>query len=236
MSGYLSPRAKISGTVSKNCHVYGSTEVGVGTFIDELVTLGYPTRERLLKAMHNKHAEPLEILDSASLGSFVGPASVIRRWTIVYDEVIIEGCVEIGHNVLIRSGSIIRTGSRIGSGTMLDGSVLIGKEVNIQSNVYIPHLTKVMDRAFVGPNVVMTNDSYPVGSPLKGPTIGVGAIIGAGAVILPGVEVGDGAVVGAGSVVTRNVRPNEVVYGVPARFAYKVDEYLKKKQALYEKR
>ncbi|MCS6784152.1 MAG: N-acetyltransferase, partial [Candidatus Caldarchaeum sp.] len=88
----------------------------------------------------------------------------------------------------------------------------------------------IMDRAFIGPNVVMTNDPYPVGSPLKGPTIGVGAIIGAASVILPGVEIGDGAVVGAGSVVTKNVPSDVVVFGVPARYAYSVEEYERKRR------
>lgn len=44
--------------------------------------------------------------------------------------------------------------------------------------------------------------------------------IGAGARILGGVEIGSGAVVGAGAVVTRDVPPNAVVVGVPARVKY----------------
>jgi acetyltransferase-like isoleucine patch superfamily enzyme len=47
--------------------------------------------------------------------------------------------------------------------------------------------------------------------------IGAGADIGVNAVILPGVTVGAGAIVGAGAVVTRDVPPNAVVAGVPAR-------------------
>ncbi len=43
------------------------------------------------------------------------------------------------------------------------------------------------------------------------------AWIGAGATILPGVTVGRNAVVGAGSVVTKDVPPNTVVVGSPAR-------------------
>jgi len=48
-------------------------------------------------------------------------------------------------------------------------------------------------------------------------TIGDHVWIGTRALILPGVTIGDGAVVGAGSVVTKDVLPNGVVAGNPAR-------------------
>lgn len=44
-----------------------------------------------------------------------------------------------------------------------------------------------------------------------------GAYIGARSTILPGVEIGEGAIVGAGSLVTRDIPPDSVAYGVPAR-------------------
>ncbi|NHU86140.1 sugar O-acetyltransferase [Kocuria sp. JC486] len=47
--------------------------------------------------------------------------------------------------------------------------------------------------------------------------IGRNAWVGAGATICPGVTVGENAVVGAGSVVTKDVAPNTVVGGVPAK-------------------
>jgi len=43
------------------------------------------------------------------------------------------------------------------------------------------------------------------------------AYVGAGAILLPGVTIGEGAVVGAGAVVTKDVRPGDLVLGVPAR-------------------
>ena len=50
--------------------------------------------------------------------------------------------------------------------------------------------------------------------------IGNDVWIGMDAKILSGVRIGDGAVIGAGAVVTKNVRPYEVVGGVPARKLY----------------
>jgi acetyltransferase-like isoleucine patch superfamily enzyme len=48
-------------------------------------------------------------------------------------------------------------------------------------------------------------------------TIGRGSWLGAGCTILPGVSIGHGAVVATGAVVTRDVPPNVLVAGVPAR-------------------
>ena len=48
-------------------------------------------------------------------------------------------------------------------------------------------------------------------------TVGTGAWIGAGAILLPGVTIGEGAVVGAGAVVTESVPPHHIAVGVPAK-------------------
>ena len=48
-------------------------------------------------------------------------------------------------------------------------------------------------------------------------TIGRGAFVGAGAVILAGVTIGAGAVIGAESVVTKDVPPNVIAAGSPAK-------------------
>jgi acetyltransferase-like isoleucine patch superfamily enzyme len=52
--------------------------------------------------------------------------------------------------------------------------------------------------------------------------------IGYGCIILPGVTIGPNAIVGAGSVVTRDVPPNSVVVGAPARRIASVDDFIKK--------
>jgi maltose O-acetyltransferase len=62
--------------------------------------------------------------------------------------------------------------------------------------------------------------------------IGTRAYIGAGSVILPGVKIGDRAVIGAGSVVTRDVPPDVVAAGNPARVLRTTEELIAKHRAL----
>jgi acetyltransferase-like isoleucine patch superfamily enzyme len=52
--------------------------------------------------------------------------------------------------------------------------------------------------------------------------------IGYGATILPGVRIGANSIVGAGSIVTKDIPPNSVAVGVPARVIKTVDDYAKK--------
>ena len=53
--------------------------------------------------------------------------------------------------------------------------------------------------------------------------IGKNVWIGTGAIILPGITLGDHAIIGAGSVVTKDVPPETIVVGNPAKYLRKVE-------------
>jgi acetyltransferase-like isoleucine patch superfamily enzyme len=132
--------------------------------------------------------------------------------------------VIIGKNVQLND-FINLYGCEIGDGTK------IGPFVEIQKNASIGRNCKIQSHTFIceGHGVMFINDRYPKATSESGglqteadwqvvPTvIKSKASLGSNATILCGITIGEGAVVGAGSVVTKNVEPNTVVAGNPAR-------------------
>ena len=149
--------------------------------------------------------------------------------------------LNIGHNALIRSGSIIYSGSDIGDnfqtghqvtirekarignnvsvGTLSDiqGDCDIGNYVRMHSNVHIGQLSKIDDCVWIFPYVVLTNDPTPPSENMLGVHIHSFAIVATSTVVLPGIEIMSDSLVGAGSVVNRDVEPYAVVVGNPAK-------------------
>lgn len=79
------------------------------------------------------------------------------------------------------------------------------------------------DDTLVGHNVVIASLNHHLDPALRATVIPAPVVIGrrvwigANATIVPGVTIGDGAIIAAGSVVTKDVAPNVIVGGVPAR-------------------
>lgn len=123
-----------------------------------------------------------------------------------------------GHFVLIRQDNVIGDNVSVGSYTEIAHHVTIGDNTRIHSKCFIPEYTVIGRNVWIGPCVTICNDPYPTtkGKHLAPVQIHDGAIIGAGAVLLPGVRIEKNSVVGAGSVVTKNVREGWVVFGNPA--------------------
>lgn len=143
----------------------------------------------------------------------------IGKGTIIHDHVNLYKC-KIGKNC------------KIDAFVYIEGDVEIGDECKIRPFVFIPTGVRIGNRVFIGPGVIFTNDKYPRVKgewELKKTIVEDDASIGAGAVILPGIKIGRGALIGAGSVVTKDVPPNAIAIGNPARVRrYKDDRNGKK--------
>lgn len=131
-------------------------------------------------------------------------------------------------------GCRIGDNTKIGPFVEIQKNVSIGKNCKIQSHTFICEGVTIEDEAFIGHGVMFTNDRYPRSTSASGTLqieadwqvietlIRKGASIGSNATILCGVTVGERAVVGAGSVVTKDVPPDTVVAGNPARVLRKI--------------
>jgi acetyltransferase-like isoleucine patch superfamily enzyme len=89
------------------------------------------------------------------------------------------------------------------------GGVTIGNNVRIAAGTSIVAFNHVMD----DPDAPILSQ----GNKCLGIVIEDDVWIGTGVRVLDGVRIGRGAVVGAGSVVTRDIPPETVAFGVPAR-------------------
>lgn len=176
-------------------------ELGPDAQIDDDVTLGYAYpgwRDKLR----------------------IGHHAIIRSGSILYAGSTIGKRFTCGHQVLIRAECRIGDRVVILHKCTLEGKVTIGNGVKIMAHVYIPSRTIIEDFVFVGPNCTFLNHRTPMrtSEPIAGPVIEQRACIGGGCTICPGVRVGRNSFVGAGALVNKDVPPDTLAIGVPARF------------------
>lgn len=140
----------------------------------------------------------IPLLDTRHVDARIEPGSIIREGASIHK------------NAVVMMGAVINIGAEIGENTMIDMNAVLGARATVGKNCHIGAgavLAGVLEPPSAEPVVIEDH-----------------VLIGANAVVLEGVRVGRGAVVAAGSVVIRDVAPETVVAGTPARPIKKVQD------------
>lgn len=201
-SAIISPKAQLGSNV----------EVGPYTLIHDHVVIG----DNSVIGSHCEIGHPSSLADGMPL--IIGESALIRSHSIFYQGSQFGAQLITGHRVTVREKTNAGENFQIGTLSDIQGHCQIGDYVRFHSNVHIGQMSEIGNFVWIFPYVVLTNDPHPPSSVLQGVSIGNFAAIATMSIILPGVTVGEGALIGAHSSVNRNVEPNTVAAGSPAKF------------------
>ncbi|MGO4229472.1 acyltransferase [Arthrobacter sp. YAF34] len=147
----------------------------------------------------------------------------------VSDRAVLGAGTKIWHLAQVREDATLGENCIVGRGAYVGTGVHIGDNTKIQNYALVYEPAKLGKGVFIGPAVVLTNDTYPRSvSPdgsLKsahdwtpvGVTIEDGASVGARAVCVAPLTIGRWATIAAGAVVTKDVPAFALMAGVPAK-------------------
>ncbi len=180
--------------------VHDSVEIGDDAVIESHCVIGHPTPLA--------EGRPLVI----------GPGALIRSHSIFYRGSTFGPGLHTGHRVTVRE--CLTAGVDLQIGTLCDfqGHATIGDHCRTHSSVFIAQRSHIGDFVWLFPHVVFTDDPHPPSDGHHaGPIVEDYAAVGAMACVMPGVRIGTRSLVGAHSLVTKDVDPDTVVGGVPAK-------------------
>ena len=171
---------------------------------------------------------------SIGAGSAIGPNTIVRDTRIadrckvlssVLEGAVLEADVQVGPFARLRQGAHLSAGVHMGNFGEVKDSTL-GPGVKMGHFSYIGNAT-VGAETNIGAGTITCNFDGEHKHPTE---IGETAFIGSDTLLVAPVKVGDRAHTGAGSVVTKDVPPDTLAVGAPARVIKKLEKKVKSKE------
>jgi sugar O-acyltransferase (sialic acid O-acetyltransferase NeuD family) len=114
---------------------------------------------------------------------------------------------------IVHPDASVCAGASLGAGTQVLAQAVVAADARVGEACIVNHRASIDHECVVGDGVHLAPGATLCGCV----TLHDNVMIGAGAVVLPRLSIGENSIVGAGAVVTRDVPPNVVVVGNPAR-------------------
>lgn len=193
--------------IGHNTIVHDNVEIGKGSIIGDNVILG----ERL--AIYYDDPENYE-----NPPLVIGKRSIIRSGSVIYAGSSFGNGFVTGNKAVIRENSRVGKGCMFGTLSQTEGDVIVGNFCRLLNGAHLGKGSELGNHVWVFPYTVLATDLHPpCGLCRKGATVEDYAMVGPNCVIMPRLTIGRGAIIGGNSTVTKDVGPEVVAIGSPAR-------------------
>jgi acetyltransferase-like isoleucine patch superfamily enzyme len=192
--------------ISPNARIGQNVQIGYGTRIFESAEIG----DNTVVGDHCLVGLPIA---GSSAKTCIGPNSVVRSHSVIYQDVELGPEFQTGHHALVRDGVRAGVNLRIGSFSDLEGMAIIGDYCRFHGYVQLARGTKVGNFVWLFSFTILTADPLPPSHFERATVIEDGAVVCVGCSVLPGTILRRGAFVCAGSCARGEVPPGGVVDG-----------------------
>lgn len=188
--------------------------VAAGGDVDVIGVVDDAPSDTNLRRLQERHVEYLGTVDEwLSRGGQeqyvlgIGSPRVRQMLVDKLDRAGAQAFTAVHPNVTIGAATTLSEGVVICAGASISTNVQFARHVHVNPNATVGHDADLREFVSINPAAVISGEVL----------VGRCALIGAAAVVLQELTVGEGAVVGAGAVVTKDVPPDVIVRGVPAK-------------------